>query len=70
MGIFPRKGRSEWVDVGGEVYLEGESVELPVKDRYLERVEAGRKVGVEGMMSSCRDRNGCGILCVCVCVCV
>lgn len=50
MGIFPRKGRSEWVDVGGEVYLEGESVELPVKDRYLERAEAGRKVGVEGMM--------------------
>ena len=50
VGIFPRKGRSEWVDVGGEVYLEGESVELPVKDRYLERAEAGRKVGAEGMM--------------------
>lgn len=50
VGIFPGKGRSEWVEVGGEVYPEGESLQLPVKDGYLERAEAGRKAGVEGMM--------------------
>ena len=36
--------------MGGEVYLEGESIQLPVKDGYLARTEAGRKVGVERMM--------------------